>query len=86
MEEYIEGCDICRRMKNRIEVLTGKLKLSEALEKLWIHLTVNFITKLLLVAGKDTILVVCNKLSKMTHFVTTIEEISAERLVSVMIQ
>jgi len=73
-------------MKNRIEVLTGKLKLSEALEKLWIHLTVNFITKLLLVAGKDIILVVCNKLSKMTHFVTTTEEISAEGLVSVMIQ
>jgi len=86
MEEYIEGCDICQRMKNRIEVLTGKLKLSEALEKLWIHLTVNFITKLLLVAGKDIILVVCNKLSKMTHFVTTTEEISAEGLVSVMIQ
>ena len=86
MEEYIEDCDICQRMKNRIEVLTGKLKLSEALEKLWIHLTVNFITKLLLVAGKDIILVVCNKLSKMTHFVTTTEEISAEGLVSVMIQ
>ena len=31
-------------------------------------------------AGKDTILVVCNKLSKMTYFITTIEEISAEEL------
>ena len=37
--------------------------------------------KLLLVAGKDAILVVCNKLSKMTHFVATMEEISAEGLV-----
>ena len=37
--------------------------------------------KLLLVAGKDTILVVCNRLSKMMHFITTIEEISAEELV-----
>ncbi len=36
--------------------------------------------KLLLVAGKDTILVVCNRLSKMMHFITTIEEISAEEL------
>ena len=42
---------------------------------------VDFITKLLVVAGKDTILVVCNKLSKMTHFITTIEEITAEGLV-----
>ena len=42
---------------------------------------VNFITKLLVVAGKDTILVVCDRLSKMTHFVATTEGISAEGLV-----
>ena len=41
---------------------------------------VDFITKLLLVAGKDAILVVYNRLSKMTHFVVTIEEILAEGL------
>jgi len=37
--------------------------------------------KLLLVARKDAILVVCNRLSKMTHFVATTEETSVERLV-----
>ena len=37
--------------------------------------------KLLLIAGKNTILVVCNKLSKITHFVVTTEETSAEELV-----
>jgi len=37
--------------------------------------------KLLVVAGKDAILVVCNRLSKMTHFVATIEGISVEGLV-----
>jgi len=42
---------------------------------------VDFITKLPLVAGKDTILVVCDRLSKMTHFVATTEETSAEKLV-----
>ena len=31
---YIEGCDMCQRMKNRTEVTTGKLKLSGVLEKL----------------------------------------------------
>ena len=44
------------------------------------HLTVDFITKLPVVAGKDAILVVCDKLSKMTHFVATTEETSAEGL------
>ena len=33
----------------------------------------DFITKLLVVAGKDTILVVCDRLSKMTYFVATTE-------------
>jgi len=44
------------------------------------HLIVDFITKLPLVARKDVILVVCNRLSKMTHFVATTKETLAERL------
>jgi len=40
----------------------------------------DFITKLLTVAGKYAILVVCNKLSKMTHFVATTEGTLAEEL------
>jgi len=42
---------------------------------------VDFITKLLLVARKDAILVVCDRLPKITHFVATIESMLAERLV-----
>jgi len=45
------------------------------------YLTVDFITKLLLVAGKDTILVVCDMLSKITYFVATTEGTSAKGLV-----
>ena len=66
--------------KNRMEALAGKLKLSEVPERLWMHLMVDFITKLLLVARKDAILVVCNRLSKMTHFVATTERTLAEGL------
>ena len=77
---YVEGCNLCQRMKNKTEELVGKLKLSEVPEKLWMHLTVDFITKLSVVAGKDAILVVCDQLSKMTHFVATTEGTSAEGL------
>ena len=45
------------------------------------YLMVDFITKLLLVVGKDVILVMCNKLSKMIHFVATIERTPVEILV-----
>jgi len=63
-----------------MEEVVGKLKLSEVPEKPWTHLTVNFITKLPVIAGKDAILVVCNRLSKITYFVATTEETSAEGL------
>jgi len=80
VERYVKGCDRCQRMKNRTEELVGKLKLSEVSEKPWTHLTVDFITKLPVVAGKDAILVVCDRLSKIAHFVATTEATSAEGL------
>jgi len=41
---------------------------------------VDFITKLPVVVGKDAILEVCDRLSKMTHFVATTEGMSVEGL------
>ena len=76
--KYVEGCDLCQRMKNRTEEPAGKLKLSEVPQKTWSHLTVDFITKLPVVAGKDAVLVVYDRLSKMTHFVATTEGTLAE--------
>ena len=78
---YVEGCDMCQRMKNKIEGPAEKLKLSKVPERLWTYLTVDFIIKLLLVAGKDVILVVCNRLFKMIYFVATIKGTSVEGLV-----
>jgi len=78
--KYIEGCNLYQRIKNRTEELARKLKLSEIPEKPWLHLTVDFITELLVVAGKDAILVVCNRLSKMTHFVAITEGTLVEGL------
>jgi len=80
MWKYVEECDLCQRMKNKMEEVAGKLKLNEVLEKPWTYLTVDFITKLLIVARKNVILVVCDWLSKMTHFVATTEGMLAEGL------
>jgi len=80
VRRYMEGCDLCQRIKNRTEKVVGKLKLSEVPEKPWTHLTVDFITKLPIVAGKDAILVICNRLSKIIYFVATIEGTLVEGL------
>jgi len=78
--KYVEGCDLYQRMKNRTEEVVRKLKLSKVMEKPWTHLIVDFITKLPIVARKDAILVVCNWLSKIMHFVATIEGTLAKGL------
>ena len=76
----MEGCNLCQRMKNRTEEVVGKLKLSKIPEKMWTYLTVDFITKLPVVARKDAILVVCDMLSKIVYFVATTEGTLAEEL------
>jgi len=51
------------------------------LAKPWMHISVNFITKLPLAQGYDSILVVVDQLTKMVHFIPTTEKTSAEELV-----
>ena len=53
---------------------------NEVLEKLWIYLIVDFITKLLLVAGKHVILVVYDRLFKMAHFMAITEGMIVKEL------
>ena len=72
---------MCQRIKNYIEVPVGKLIANKVPERPYIHLMVDFITKLPLVAEKNIILIVYNRLFKIAHFVTTIEGISAKGLV-----
>jgi len=67
-------------MKNHMESLVGKLIVNEVLKKLWMYLIVDFITKFPLVAGKNTIMIVYDRLSKMTHFVATTKGMRVEEL------
>ena len=50
-------------------------------EKPWMHILADFITKLSLAQGYDSILVVVDWLTKIVHFIPTTEKTSAEGLV-----
>ena len=67
-------------MKNRVEMPVGKLRPNKIPEKPWQYILVDFITKLLVSKGHDSILVVCNRFSKMSHFVVMTEKTMAEGL------
>ena len=67
-------------MKNKAEMPAGKLRPNKVLERLWQHILVDFITKLPVLKDYDSLLVVCNRFLKMSHFVVTTEKITAEGL------
>jgi len=73
--KYMDGYNLYQRTKNRTKILAEKLMVNEILKKLWTYLMIDFITELPLVAKKDAILVVCDRLSKMTYFVAITERL-----------
>jgi len=80
VKRYVEGCDLCQRNKNRTELPAGKLMPNKALDKPWAHIMADFIVKLPLSRGYNSILVVYDRLTKMAYFIPTTEKTSAEGL------
>ena len=80
VKRYVERCDQCQRMKNRAEMPVGKLRPNQVPERPWQHILVDFITKLPIFKGHDSILVVYDRFSKMSHFVAMTEKTTAEEL------
>ena len=78
VKKYVEGCNACQRDKNHTEALAEKLMPNIVPEKPWTYITADFITKLLLAQGYISILVVCDRLTKIAHFVPTIKKTSVE--------
>jgi len=78
VKKYIEECNVCQRNKNCTEVPARKLMPNIVPKKPWIHILADFITKLLLVQGYNSILVVCDRMTKMAYFVLTMKKTSAK--------
>jgi len=80
MKRYVEGYDACQHNKNRTEQQARKLMPNSIPDKAWTHISADFIMKLPLVQGYDSILVVVDQFTKMVHFVPTTEKTTAEGL------
>ena len=80
IEKYVDSYNVYQRMKNKTETPVEKLMVNK-IQEIETYLTVDFITELLLVARKNVILVVCDRLSKIIHFIEITKEMSAKRLV-----
>ena len=81
VKQYMEECDQYQRMKNRVEILVGKLRHNKVPERSWQYILVDFITKLPVFKGYDLILVICDRFLKISHFVVITEKMIAKGLV-----
>ena len=80
VKQYVEGCDTCQCNKNHTEQPARKLMPNSIPNKAWTHISADFIMKLPLVQGYDSILVVVDRFTKMAYFVPTTEKTMAEGL------
>jgi len=80
VKRYMEGCVSCQQNKNCTEQPAGKLMPNSIPDEAWTHILADFITKLPLVQGYNSILVVVDWFTKMAHFVPTTEKTMAEGL------
>ena len=76
----MEGYDACQQNKNCTEQPAEKLMPNSIPDKAWSHILADFITKLPLAQGYNSILVVVDQFTKMAHFMPTTEKTIAEGL------
>ena len=74
VKQYMERYNQCQRIKNRVEILVGKLRPNIVPERSWQYMSVDFITKLLVSRDYDSILIVCNRFSKILYFIMITEK------------
>lgn len=80
VKNYVAGCDICQRMKNRPQKPFGLLIPNKVPNGPWEIITIDLITQLHESNGYDAICVVVCRLTKRAHFFAITVEFSAKDL------
>lgn len=78
--KYVDSCVVCQQTKTRRQKPLGLLKPLPISSRPWKDISMDFITKLPLSLNFDSILVVVDRFSKMTHFIPCVEALNAEAL------
>ncbi|GLB39530.1 putative coprinopsis cinerea okayama7 130 [Lyophyllum shimeji] len=80
VRSYVTSCDLCSRVKNATHKPYGLLQPLDIPDRPWRSISMDFITKLPLSHGYDSIWVVCDRMTRATHFIPINESIDAPGL------
>src|SRR5207302_1863185 len=86
IKRYITNWDTCQRTKVVRHAPYGLLQSNEAPSRPWKSISMDFITDLLESAGHDAILVVVDRLTKMSHFIPCRKDINIKQFVLVFLK
>jgi len=79
IKKYVKNCDICQRTKAVRHASYGLLQPNEVPEKPWKSISMDFITDLPKSEGYDAILVVIDRMTKMSHFIPCHKDMNARQ-------
>ena len=80
VRRYVEACDVCPRIKQPRHKPFGLLHPLDIPARPWQSITMDFIVKLPISHGFDSIWVVCDRLTRAAHFVPCCETLTAPDL------
>jgi len=86
IKKYVKNCDTCQRTKAVRHAPYGLLQSNEVPEKPWKSISMDFITDLPKSEGYDAILVVVDRLTKMSHFIPSNKDMNTRQFAKTFIK
>jgi len=86
IKRFIKNCDTCQRTKVVRHAPYGLLQSNEAPNRPWKSIAMDFITDLPKSEGYDTILVVIDRLTKMSHFIPCSKDLDVRQFANLFMK
>lgn len=81
----VQACDTCKRCKSKTVAYPGLLQPLPIPEQAWLNVSMDFVEGLSKSEGKDSILVVVDRLTKFAHFIGLTHPYTAQEVARVFL-
>ena len=86
IKRYVKNCDTCQRSKAVRHAPYGLLQPNEVLDQPWRAIAIDFITDLPESDRYNTILVIIDRLTKMSHFISCKKDLDTRQFTTIFMQ